>query len=113
MGECIVGKRKMVPDPHESLTRRARLEVWTMTAMLRPGSASIRPARAHLLRIAKKIVYGKIEGQNQLLNKYGLMRHDLVKAKVALKVARARQDRGTLPSLWKKISMEKLWRLKQ
>jgi CRISPR-associated protein Cas1 len=34
--------------------------------------------------VAKRIVYGKIEGQNQLLNKYGLMRHDLVKAKVAL-----------------------------
>lgn len=36
------------------------------------------------IEVAKRIVYGKIEGQNQLLNKYGLMRHDLVKAKVAL-----------------------------
>ena len=36
------------------------------------------------IEIAKRIIYGKIEGQNQVLNKYGLMRHDLVKAKVAL-----------------------------
>lgn len=37
------------------------------------------------IEIAKRIVYGKLEGQNQVLEKYGLMRHDLVKAKVALK----------------------------
>lgn len=36
------------------------------------------------IEIAKRIVYGKIEGQNQVLQKYGLMRHDLVKAKVAI-----------------------------
>lgn len=36
------------------------------------------------IEIAKRIVYGKIEGQNQVLEKYGLMRHDLVKAKVTL-----------------------------
>jgi CRISPR-associated protein Cas1 len=36
------------------------------------------------IEVAKRIVYGKIEGQNQLLHKYGLMRYDLVKAKVAL-----------------------------
>jgi CRISPR-associated protein Cas1 len=36
------------------------------------------------IEVAKRIVYGKIEGQNQVLEKYGLVRHDLVKAKVAL-----------------------------
>jgi len=37
------------------------------------------------IEIAKRIVYGKIEGQNQVLEKHGLMRHDLVKLKTALK----------------------------
>jgi CRISPR-associated protein Cas1 len=37
------------------------------------------------VEVAKRIVYGKLEGQNQVLDKYGLKRHDLVKAKTALK----------------------------
>ncbi|MFX0200385.1 MAG: CRISPR-associated endonuclease Cas1, partial [Candidatus Hodarchaeota archaeon] len=36
------------------------------------------------IEVAKRIIYGKIEGQNQVLEKYGLVRHDLLKAKVAL-----------------------------
>lgn len=37
------------------------------------------------IEVAKRVVYGKLEGQNQVLEKYGLIRHDLVKVKTALK----------------------------
>jgi CRISPR-associated endonuclease Cas1 len=37
------------------------------------------------IEVAKRVVYAKIEGQNQVLEKYGLLRHDLVKLKTALK----------------------------
>jgi len=36
------------------------------------------------VEVAKRIVYGKLEGQNEVLEKHGLMRHDLVKAKTAI-----------------------------
>jgi CRISPR-associated protein Cas1 len=36
------------------------------------------------IEVAKRIVYWKIEGQNQVFEKYGLMRHDLVKARVTI-----------------------------
>jgi len=36
------------------------------------------------IEVAKRIVYGKIEGQNQVLKKYGLLQHELTKVKVAL-----------------------------
>ena len=36
------------------------------------------------IEVAKRIVYGKIEGQNQVLRKYGLLQHELTKVKVAL-----------------------------
>jgi CRISPR-associated protein Cas1 len=37
------------------------------------------------VEVAKRVVYGKLEGQNQLLEKHSLMRHDLVKVKTTLK----------------------------
>jgi len=36
------------------------------------------------IEVAKGIVYGKIEGQNQILKKYGLLQHELTKLKIAL-----------------------------
>jgi len=36
------------------------------------------------IEVAKCIVYGKIEGQSQILKKLGLLQHELTKAKVAL-----------------------------
>jgi CRISPR-associated protein Cas1 len=45
------------------------------------------------VEIAKKIVMGRLEGQNQILKKYGLRQHDLIKAKE--KISSVKSDKLT------------------
>jgi len=69
------------------------------------------------IEIAKRIIYGKIEGQNQVLEKYGLVRHDLVKAKVALSgiesedLSKARRKLVSLEGKFTEKYFEQVFRL--
>jgi CRISPR-associated protein Cas1 len=69
------------------------------------------------IEIAKKIVLGKIEGQNQILRKYGLRQHDIIKAKEAVgriesdKLAAVRQRLTTVEGLFTERYFRQIFQL--